>query len=953
MDPPSEPPPKQPRGGRMQTTGPTSGRKRVEFTSELPTPAESHTPTPTHTPPTPEDSQPESSKRLALQHELSHEEISEGLRGFQPYVNVPKPRPAIYRTERPPARFLLGDDEEEDSLKKGSGKAAVESAVKLSKSVGTYSASAPVSRSSSRDRFRDFDASVSNGLSLPPKVGRDALNAEVTDEEADEGPALDLKSANRLLKEYSRHPSTLQGENFYHEYESPFQSGEATPVNLLDSDDERVARPPRYRKGVLGILLKAARLPETPAPSTPPHPAGPATRPRLAGTSTAPERPGPPPRRRPTGHGRNPSSGSLAFSDASTLNDTLHSPTLESATPSGATTPSRGRTRPWYSRSANSSVTSFGYTGSGQNSKTQNKKHRPGLIRNLSSQSLATLTNLSSALKVPKPKRSGLMKDHLADILARQRFLRKICEALMKYGAPTHRLEDFMEQTAESLEINCQFLYMPGCMIMAFDDTDTRTSEVRLIRTPQGVELDKLLDVYQIYKAVSSGNMPLYDATKLLQEIIDRNPNFNRWWRVLLYGFASATVGPFAFEARLVDLPFCFALGCGLGCLQLIVVPRNELMGNMFEVTAAVLTSFLARALGSIHSKGHEVFCFSAMAQSSIALILPGYIVLCASLELQARHMVAGSVRMVYALIYSFILGFGIMLGSVIFGTMYKGATSATHCENPLSNNPGWNYLFVFLFSICLTIINQAKWKQMPTMVVIAMIGYAVSLNTAKYVKGNSQVSSTVGAFAIGVSSNLQARFWPVIEEYWQRFWSKDTGLARVCKRSITWLGDRCEDLVSCFLRSRHRHRKHVPPEDSTPEALPMTERHRYSHRHTDSSTSSVFSISPSGARKTGYGLAATAMIPAIFVQVPSGLSVSGSLVSGVISADQITRNATGSTIVSGGDAETPLVNNVALKVGFSVIQIAIGITVGLFLAALVMYPLGKKRRTRTPLAQL
>jgi uncharacterized membrane protein YjjB (DUF3815 family) len=97
-------------------------------------------------------------------------------------------------------------------------------------------------------------------------------------------------------------------------------------------------------------------------------------------------------------------------------------------------------------------------------------------------------------------------------------------------------------------------------------------------------------------------------------------------------------------------------------------------------------------------------------------------------------------------------------------------------------------------------------------------------------------------------------------------------------------------------------------------------------------------------ARKIGYGLAAATMLPAIFVQVPSGLSVSGSLVAGISSADQIVRNTTGNaTTVTAYDSSGSL-NSVALNVGFSVIQIAIGITVGLFLAALLVYPLGKRR---------
>jgi uncharacterized membrane protein YjjB (DUF3815 family) len=87
-------------------------------------------------------------------------------------------------------------------------------------------------------------------------------------------------------------------------------------------------------------------------------------------------------------------------------------------------------------------------------------------------------------------------------------------------------------------------------------------------------------------------------------------------------------------------------------------------------------------------------------------------------------------------------------------------------------------------------------------------------------------------------------------------------------------------------------------------------------------------------------------MLPAIFVQVPSGLSVQGSLVSGLQSADQIVRNSTtNATTISAADiGSSNTINSIALNVGFSVVQIAIGITVGLFLAALIVYPLGKRR---------
>ena len=48
----------------------------------------------------------------------------------------------------------------------------------------------------------------------------------------------------------------------------------------------------------------------------------------------------------------------------------------------------------------------------------------------------------------------------------------------------------------------------------------------------------------------------------------------------------------------------------------------------------------------------------------------------CGSLELQSKNIVAGSVRMVYAVIYSLFLGFGITIGTSFYGGISSNATS-------------------------------------------------------------------------------------------------------------------------------------------------------------------------------------------------------------------------------------------------------------------------------------
>ncbi|KAF1976965.1 DUF1212-domain-containing protein [Bimuria novae-zelandiae CBS 107.79] len=856
------------------------GRKRVGFSEETNTSPQSP----------PNEDSPSWGHNTPLQRaDVSHEELAESVREAlaplydEPVEDIQKPRPAIRKAPRTPPRFEITEEQELEDFnaeKKRSGLEAQKRAAKLSKSVGTYSA--PLSRRNSTD-------SLPNQHIEDSQFPHSGHNSDVSSDGEDDGPEPEhMKQARQLFRQHTlRAGPNIKPEDLYHS--EGFQDGTVTPANELEIEDEHVPRPTKFRTGVLGTLLKASHS--------------------AAGISV--------PHHKAAGHGRYPSTGTL--SGASTAANTPSS----SPPASGTSTPRFGK--PWlrgHNHSSNHSVTSVSrliesssmlatpaQKDMSHEMEAQYKKLRPGMGKRQGSDNSIT----TKAKRKTRKEEEYKIKIHLAGTLARQNYLRKLCKALMMYGAPTHRLEEYMSMSARVLEIEAQFLYMPGCMICAFDDSSVHTSEVKLVRTDQGVDLGKLRDVHEIYKDVVHDRIGVEEAVPRLDAITARKPKFNRWLRVPVYGLASACVGPFAFQARPIDLPFSFLLGCLLGWLQLVVSPGNPLLSNVFEIGAAVVTSFFARALGSIPGPdGHYLFCFSAMAQSSIALILPGFTVLCASLELQSKHLVAGSVRMVYAIIYSLFLGFGITIGTVLFGLMYKDATSETQCRDPMSSH--FYYLFVVGFSICLMIINQAKYKQMPMMAVIALVGYVVNFHSSSYFKSNAQVSNTLGALAIGIAANLQARFGRHVENWWLDFFE-------------THIRPRYSRLRKRYLRSRHG-------------AHYRAEHHKLqSHSRSSSMTDFV-----PHTRKIGYGLAAATMLPAIFVQVPSGLSVQGSLVSGINSADQIVRNTTGNaTTVTAYDASGSL-NSVALNVGFSVIQIAIGITVGLFLAALIVYPLGKRR---------
>ena len=201
---------------------------------------------------------------------------------------------------------------------------------------------------------------------------------------------------------------------------------------------------------------------------------------------------------------------------------------------------------------------------------------------------------------------------------------------------------------------------------------------------------------------------------------------------------------------------------------------------------------------------------------------------------------------MFYAIIYSLFLSFGITLGAVLFGWMYKHATNETSCPYPIS--PWFRFLFVPAFTIGISLINQAHWTQLPVMTVISCTGYVVTYWAGKHFQNSTEFTAALAAFVIGIMGNLYSRLWK--------------------------------------------------------------------------------------------GLAVSAMLPAIFVQVPSGVASQSSLLSGLQSANEIVQPNGTTTTTSASSSDL----SGSLSFGITMIQVSIGITVGLFASSLIIYPFGKKK---------
>ncbi|TFK91845.1 DUF1212-domain-containing protein [Polyporus arcularius HHB13444] len=405
---------------------------------------------------------------------------------------------------------------------------------------------------------------------------------------------------------------------------------------------------------------------------------------------------------------------------------------------------------------------------------------------------------------------------NITSVLNRQKFLMRLAKALMTFGAPSHRIESQLLSAARILEVDAEFIHIPGVIICSFGDQDTKTSEMHFVKSGGRLSLGSLHEVHQIYREVVHDEISARKATEKLEDLLAAKPLYSSITRCILAFCLSGLICSLAFGGSFLDM-WIAGFGASFLCLmQVSVASKSQLYANVFEISVTIVISFAARGLSSIRS---QIFCYTAISSAGIVGILPGYLILSSSLELASKNIVCGSVKMVYALIYTLFLGFGLQIGSDLFLLFDQGArhdlaalaarmqtTSAitgtfvsdngtfmniNHgepltgtfsfvsgspfvrehiidgCYRPpgfpwyLQPFPWWaQFLIVPTFSILSSLANlQPFWTiELIVMVVISCVSYAANKVANHFIFNRSDVVSAIGAFAVGLLGNIYSR---------------------------------------------------------------------------------------------------------------------------------------------------------------------------------------------------
>lgn len=400
---------------------------------------------------------------------------------------------------------------------------------------------------------------------------------------------------------------------------------------------------------------------------------------------------------------------------------------------------------------------------------------------------------------------------HPASLQARQEFIEHLAKALVNFGAPSHSIESWLETTADVLGVQASFIYFPSVLLVAFkDDSDVRSTETLFIRTSGGLDLYRLSLVHKVYRRVARDEISVSQGSRALRRITKGSKPYH--WSILLLAGAISSAGAsaVAFSGSFVDMLMSAALGTLLAFVILFVMGRHRIVSNIFEIGTAGLIAFISRGLGAT-----GYFCYSSIVSGSIVLLLPGWQICLGALELGSRNIVSGAIRIVWAIVYTLFLSFGIAIGAEIMdATGVKQTQAATTGGNSvqtvtisgsfLSNDtafdesfrngtfmfsngttstqdaqvacyrdpmlaglwyyetlPSWTLLFLVpIFAAALAVWFRADWRSrdMGVMIVVASIGYVVAFFIKEALPSRTDVQSAVAAFAIGLAGNIYSR---------------------------------------------------------------------------------------------------------------------------------------------------------------------------------------------------
>lgn len=327
----------------------------------------------------------------------------------------------------------------------------------------------------------------------------------------------------------------------------------------------------------------------------------------------------------------------------------------------------------------------------------------------------------------------------------RMKVVLRLGEAAHRYGCSTPRVEECMAEVAEKLGLQGAFFAQPTSLFAGFGRLPAqRTVLVRF--EPGVVDLGKRWELDALIEDLLAGARSPREVLEALDRLERAPPRFGQAARGAAYVGASVSAARF-FGASGRDLVATAACDLLVWLVDRLAA-RSSAVARAFEMLAATVVSAAVVALASRWG-GLETYTITI---SGLIVLLPGLSLTTAISELSLRHLVAGTSRLMGAVMTFLQLGFGVALGRVLALALPQVALPAgDHVR-------GWPTLVAVLLlaPASFAILMQARARDLGWVLLASTLAYAGMRQGAVWM--GPELGAFVGAFVLAIVANLYAR---------------------------------------------------------------------------------------------------------------------------------------------------------------------------------------------------
>jgi uncharacterized membrane protein YjjP (DUF1212 family) len=324
-------------------------------------------------------------------------------------------------------------------------------------------------------------------------------------------------------------------------------------------------------------------------------------------------------------------------------------------------------------------------------------------------------------------------------------FTLRLASALHRYGTPTHRLEEAMNQVLLRLGMVGRFFSMPTGIFAAFGTPEEhRTS---LIRTEGGeVNLEKMSLLDELADRVIEGKVGTAEGTEQIETIVAAPSPYPGALTVLSFSLASATAAR-SFGGGWREMAAAGIIGLVIGGGGIFLL-RTERTQRVFEIIAAIVASALATVAAYLLAP----FSVYTTTLASLITLLPGLTLTTAMTELATGNLVSGTARLMGAFLTFLELAFGVALGGQI-GRLFP---SPLHAMRPARLADWTLWVSLVVAPISFTILMKARLRDIGWIVAASLVSFG-GARLGTWLLG-SELGAFIGAIALGLAANLFAR---------------------------------------------------------------------------------------------------------------------------------------------------------------------------------------------------